>query len=195
MTQRPLILENTEDPWTLVDSPWGELPAWKVQGMAMGTGGALEAVHQLYQLVRNDAAEAAARADEAEARKSLVKHLCDQVVAMQERINRLADALEARERADAEAAGKRARFDQDQITLPPDILEHQTLSPPTPIESDETQVPGGELHSIAAKEEPSLQDADNIGDLPKELVDLPDPVPEPSGSVYPQPVSISLNEG
>jgi hypothetical protein len=30
--------------------------------------------------------------------------------------------------------------------------------------------------------------------LPEELRDLPDPTPEPRGSVYPQPVSISLNK-
>ena len=92
---------------------------------------------------------------------------------------------------------------------------------------DETHQPGGELHSIASKEEPSSElpeppqpettsDAggvplsygnvptsyvrgrgpkDQAGDIPKELEQgLPEPPPEPRGSVYPQPVSISLNE-
>ena len=77
---------------------------------------------------------------------------------------------------------------------------------------DETHQPGGELHSIAAKEEEQLPEPpletesdaggvplsygkDQAGDLPEELEQgLPEPPPEPRGSVYPQPVSISLNE-
>jgi len=57
--------------------------------------------------------------------------------------------------------------------------------------------PSGELHSLPGKEEAAslkAEDTDNIGDLPEKLRDLPDPVPEPKGSVYPQPVSISLNK-
>jgi len=53
------------------------------------------------------------------------------------------------------------------------------------------------LHQIAAKEEPSADPEDRddeLGDLPEELRDLPDPTPEPRGSVHPQPVSISLNK-
>jgi hypothetical protein len=152
-------------------------------------------MHQLYQLVRNDAADAATRADEAQAREALVQHLCDQVAEMQERINRLADALEERQRADAEAARHQRRFDKEPITLPPDIAEKQAASPPAKI-GDDTHQPGGELHAIAAKEEPSGGDPldDNVGDLPKELEESPDPVPEPRGSVYPQPTAISLNK-
>jgi hypothetical protein len=44
--------------------------------------------------------------------------------------------------------------------------------PPSKI-GDETPAPSGELHDIAAKEEPSLEDSDNVGDLPKELEDPP----------------------
>src|SRR5262249_43831355 len=36
---------------------------------------------------------------------------------------------------------------------------------------------------------------DAAGDLPKELEqDLPEPPPEPKGSVYPQPIAVSLNK-
>jgi hypothetical protein len=59
----------------------------------------------LVELVRNDAAEAKARADATEARKSLVQHLCDQIAGMQERINRLEDALD---RGSARGTGKRS---------------------------------------------------------------------------------------
>jgi len=196
MTNDPrLTLEaimNGSNPYELVDSPFaeGKMEAWRAQGMAIGVGGALAAMHQLYHLVRNDAADAAARADEAQAREALVKHLCDQVAAMQERINRLADALEARQRADAEAARHQHRLDAEPITLPPDISEYQAANPPAeikddnPPQSDESEFP-----------EPPMGTADQ-GALPEELakyVETPDPEP-PKGKVYPQPVSISLTE-
>ena len=184
-------------PYDLVDTPFAteKIEAWRAQSIATGASGALAAFHRLYEMVRNDAADASARADEAQAREALVKHLCDQVAAMQERINRLADALEERQRSDEAAAQHQRRFDEEPITLPPDLSEYQTRTPPAKI-GDETHQPGGELHAIAAKEEPSAGDPldDNVGDLPKELEEPPDPVPEPRGSVYPQPTAISLNE-
>src|SRR5262249_23054817 len=102
---------NGNNPYELVDSPFaeGKMEAWRAQSIATVVGGALAAMHRLYQLVRNDAADAAARADEAKAREALVQHLCDQVAAMQERINRLTDALELRHRQDAEAARHQRR--------------------------------------------------------------------------------------
>ena len=138
-------------PYELVDTPFSKdkMEAWRAQSIATGVGGALAAMHQLYQLVRNDAADAAARADEAQAREALVKHLCDQVAEMQERINRLADALEERQRSNEAAAQHQRRFDEEPITLPPDLSEYQTRTPPAKI-GDETHQPGGELHAIAA---------------------------------------------
>jgi hypothetical protein len=185
-------------PYELVDSPFaeGKMEAWRAQGMAIGVGGALAAMHQLYQLVRNDAADAAARADEAKARETLVQHLCDQVAAMQERINRLADSLEERQRSDEAAARHQRRFDEEPITLPPDISAKQALTPPAEI-GDETHQPGGELHAVGPSKEPEPDlegEGDEVGDLPKELEEPPDPVPEPRGSVYPQPTAISLNK-
>jgi len=99
-------LMNGNNPYELVDSPFAKdkMEAWRAQSIATGVGGALAAMHQLYHLVRNDAADAAARADEAQAREALIKHLHDQVAKMQERINRLADALEERQRVDEEAS-------------------------------------------------------------------------------------------
>jgi hypothetical protein len=99
---------------------------------------------------------------------------------------------EDKRRADEAAA---RRFDE-LIELPPDMREHQTLSPSAKIE-DETPAPSGELHALQAKSEepePSLEVEDNVGDLPEELQDPVEPVPEPEGSVYPQPIAISLNK-
>src|SRR5262245_4894831 len=184
-------------PYDLVDSPFAteKIEAWRAQSLALGASGALAAFHRLYEMVRNDAADQAARADEAQAREALVAHLCDQVAAMQERINRLADSLEARQRADAEAARHQRRLDEEEIELPPDLDRIQDL-PPSEI-GDDTPAPDGHLHAVAAKEEPSselpeppLEDSDNIGDLPPELVKEPDPVPEPKGSVLPPPTAL-----
>src|SRR5262249_18391313 len=132
------------------------------------------------------------------------------------------EALEAKRKAD-EATQR--EFEEEPLTLPPDIAEYQTRTPPAEI-GDETHTPGGELHTVAAKEEdpsselpePPLEtegDAggvplsygnvptsyvrggpkDQAGDIPKELEQgLPEPPPEPKGSVYPQPISVSLNK-
>jgi hypothetical protein len=188
------------------------MEAWRAQSIATGVGGALASLHQLYQLVRNDAADAAARADEAEARKALVAHLCDQVAAMQERINRLADALEARQRADAETARQEAErrraLEEDPLEDPPDLAEYQARNPPSDIEGvdDDTHHPGGELHSVDPKEEPALEDPDfevedDQGTLHPELQEGVPPAPStypnpelPKPSVVSQPVSISLNK-
>jgi ubiquinone biosynthesis protein UbiJ len=93
----------THDPFELIDSPWGHIEAWRASTLSTGTMGAL---HQVYDIVRNDAAAAVARVEETENRKELVQKLCDMVAALQDRINTLADALETRQRADAEQAAR-----------------------------------------------------------------------------------------
>jgi hypothetical protein len=218
MTHDPrLTLEaimNGSNPYELVDTPFskGKMEAWRAQSIATGVGGALASLHQLYQLVRNDAADAAARADEAEARKALVAHLCDQVAAMQERINRLADTLEKRQRADAEAARqeaerRRRQLEEDPLEDPPDIADYQARNPPAKIGDDTHQhQPGGELHDIEAKEDPELEDPDlevedDEGTLPNELQEGVPPAPSnypnlelSKPSVVSQPVAVSLNK-
>src|SRR5262249_25899978 len=75
MTRIPTLEEIvTGSPYELVDSPFSneKMEAWRAQSIATGASGALAAFHKLYQDVRNDAADAAARADEAEARMTLV---------------------------------------------------------------------------------------------------------------------------
>ena len=54
-------------PYELIDSPFAteKMEAWRAQSIALGASGALAAFHRLYQLVRNDAADAATRADDA----------------------------------------------------------------------------------------------------------------------------------
>jgi hypothetical protein len=192
-------------PYDLVDTPFAteKMEAWRAQSLALGASGALAAFHRLYELVRNDAADAAARADEAKAREALVAHLCDQVAAMQERINRLADQLEERQRAYDDAARHQRRLDEEPITLPPDIAEYQAGAPPAKIESDDTPAPSGELHAVAPEEEPLAdpKDRDDQCTLPNELQEGVPPAPStypnpelPEPPVVSQPIAVSLNE-
>jgi len=205
MTQHDPRLPSLEhimngSPYELVDSPFAteKMEAWRAQSIATGASGALAAFHRLYEMVRNDAADAATRADEAKAREALVSHLCDQVSEMQERINRLADSLEERQRSDEAAARHQRRLDEEPITLPPDISEKQASTPASAVGEDETHHPGGELHSVDPKEEPSL--GDNEGDLPPELLEGVAPAPAtypdpelPKPPVVSQPIAVSLN--
>jgi hypothetical protein len=62
-----------------------------------------------------------------------------------------------------------------------------------PATSDEHTAPAGDLHSVEPVHEPELE-ASEDEELPPELACLlPEEPPEPRGSVYPQPVAISLN--
>src|SRR5262249_241835 len=76
-------------------------------------------------------------------------------------------ALEAKRKADEAVQRK---LDEEEIELPPDIAEYQTRTPPSKV-GDDTHQPGGELHSIAAKEEeqlpePPLETDSDAGGVP-----------------------------
>src|SRR5262249_15472923 len=162
--------------------------------LATGTMGALSSV---YHTVRDDAAAAMARADAEQARVALLKDVhkkLDVLTACVDAVTSELETIKAKERADAEAAAqaeeeRRLALEEDPLEDPPDLLEYRVLNPPSKI-GDTTPAPSGELHALPPKSE----DDDNVGDLPKELEEPPDPVPEPRGSVVSQPVSISLNE-
>src|SRR6516165_9295280 len=153
------------NPFVIIDTPWGEMEAWRASTMATGTMGALSSV---YDLVRADSAALAARADEVEARNALIEHLCTKVADFERRFAdheaRLAAAEEKR-RADE---AREAEFEEEPQELPPDIAAHQELSPPTKIGDahSTTHVPGGELHSVAPKDEPPETTA-NDEELPE----------------------------
>jgi hypothetical protein len=194
MTQRPLILDNNQDPWQIIDSPWGPLEAWRASTLATGTMGALT---QVYEMVRNDAAELQEKTVAFDAKKASVLRTVKKLLNFMSRVDALTSRVEAlEEKRKADEAVQR-KLDEEPIELPPDISEKQTLAPPVEVGGD-THQPGGELHAVAPKSElpePPLEtEGDELGELPEELRDLPDPVPEPKGKVVPQPVSISLTE-
>ena len=159
-------------PFAIIDTPWGEMEAWRASTMATGTMGALSSV---YDFVRSDSAALAARADEAEARNALIEHLCTKVADFERRFAdheaRLA-AAEDRRRADE---AREAEFNEEPLELPPDIAAHQELSPPSKIAdgAHDTHVPGGELHTIAPKEEPSEPTANDENEPASKLPEPP----------------------
>jgi hypothetical protein len=161
------MTHHNQDPWELINSPWGEMPAWKVSSMAMGAGGALQELHNVCQLVRADSAALAARADEAEARKALIQHLCTKVDEFERRFAdheaRLAAAEEQR-RADQ---AREAEFEQEPLALPPE------LDDPPALEDADTHEPPGDLHSLAAKNEEPPEPLAEDQELPSELPEPP----------------------
>src|SRR5262249_53514101 len=184
---------NGKDPFEKVSTPLGEMERWRAEAMLIGTTSGIENV---YRTIRADAATEAARADAEQAREALITHVCDQITELATRF----DALEARlnEAEDKRRSDEQAqrKFEEEPLTLPPDIAEYQASTPPAEI-GDEEHQPGCDLHTIGPSQdpEPDLEvEDDNIGDLPKELEEPPDPVPEPKGSVVHQPVSNSLNK-
>ena len=175
-------------PFEIIDTPWGEMEAWRASTMATGTMGALA---QVAAIVRNDAAELEKKTVALDAKRHAVLNTVNRLLKFMSRVDALTsrvEALEAQRKADEATQRK---LDEEPLTLPPDIQEYQASTPPEPI-GDESHQPGGELHPVAAKEEPSLDDdlTDNLGDLPAELRDLPDPAPEPKGSVLPPPTAL-----
>jgi hypothetical protein len=178
-------------PFDIIDSPWGHIERWRASTLATGTMGALA---QVAAIVRNDAAELEQKTVAFDAKKASVLRTVNKLINFMSRVDALTtrvEALEAKRRADEE---QQRHFEEEPLTLPRDIAEYQTLSPPRQIE-DETPPQSGELHALPPSEvpEPSLEAEDEVGDLPNELEEPPDPVPAPQGSAYPQPVAISLN--
>ena len=180
------------NPFELVDTPWGHIEAWRAPTLATGTMGALA---QVYDAVRNDAATTAERVAALDATREKMQQLCDMIDNLHRRMDAHAarmEAFELKHRADEQA---QLKFEQEPLALPPEPDDPDVVE-------DETHQPGGELHSVAAKEgEPASEDAEDQTEF-----ELPEPGmtepqlatdarrQKPKGSVYPQPVAVSLNK-
>src|SRR6516164_6286754 len=143
----------SSNPFEMIDTPWGQMEAWRASTMAIGTMGALA---QVAAIVRNDAAELEKKVVALDAKRHAVLNTVNRLLRIMSRVDALAsrvEALEAKHRADEQAARE---FAEEPLTLPPDIHEYQASTPPAEF-GDETHQPGGELHSVAAKEEPSSE--------------------------------------
>jgi hypothetical protein len=190
-------------PFDIIDSPWGHIERWRASTLATGTMGAL---HNVYDIIRTDAAAADARSDAEEARVALLKDVHKKLDALTTRVDAIVSGLEAAQAKARDDAARQAKFDEEPIELPPDIG------------GDDTHIPTGELHELPPTElqedPPAQPDAgvptsygnvptsyvravphDQAGALPEQLKDLPvPPETEPQGSVFPQPTAIQANE-
>ena len=190
----------SNDEYAIVECPWGEMEAWKARSIAKSLTQEIREFRREYAALRNDAATEAKRADEAEAQKTLIRHLRDQVTEHQRRFDAYVarqDAIEAKRSADA---ARQAKFDEEDIEFPPDLGK----TPPSRATADDTPLPDGHLHAVTAKdpedpEDPEIED--DQGDLPAELTKGVAPAPSsypsfelPKPPVVSQPVSISLNK-
>jgi len=126
MTQRPLIPENTQDPWQIIDTPWGEMEAWRASTLATGTMGALA---QVAAIVRNDAAELEKKTVAFDAKKASVLRTVNKLLNFMSRVDALTSRVEALEaQRKAEMAAQR-KLDEEAIELPPDLDRPQDLPP------------------------------------------------------------------
>src|SRR5262249_16276977 len=122
---------NGNNPFEKVDTPLGTMERWRAEAMLIGTTGGMKSV---FESIRADAAAQAARADEAEARTTLIRHVCDKIADFEKRFDALEARLtEAEDRRRADEACK-AKFDEE-IELPPDLHEKQASTPPAKIEN------------------------------------------------------------
>jgi len=161
------------NPFDLVDSPWGKIEAWRASTMATGTMGALA---QVAAIVRNDAAELQEKTVAFDAKKASVLRTVNKLLSFMSRVDALTtrvEALEAKRKADEE----RQREFEEPIEEPPGTEEPQV---------DDTHAPGGELHALVP--EPALELEGDEAEF-----ELPEPK-DPTGSVIPQPIAVSLNK-
>ena len=73
---------NGNNPFETVSTPLGTMERWRAEAMLIGTTGGMQSV---YDAIRTDAAAQAARADEAEARTALIRHVCDKIADFEKR--------------------------------------------------------------------------------------------------------------
>jgi hypothetical protein len=140
------------DPYEMLHTPWGHLPAWKAATIATGSMG-------VYETVRNDAVEAQAKLDEIAAREHAVtareqaadareRALGVTAVRLRDEVGRVAAQWDKIEQA-------RADQEREPLAAPPGAPGEISKQPePSLPLADDTPAPGGELHSIRAKQNP-----------------------------------------
>ena len=211
---------NGNSPFETVDTPLGTMERWRAEAMLIGTTGGMQSV---LQTIRNDAAELEKRTVALDAKKHAVLNTVNKLLSFMSRVDALTsrvEALEAKHKADEAVQRK---LDEEPIELPPDFDRPQDLPPTPIGDETHTpggellalapkdQEPSSELPEPPLETEDDAGGVplsygnvptsyvrggpkDQAGDLPEELEQgLPEPPPEPKGSVYPQPVSVSLN--
>jgi hypothetical protein len=182
---------DSQDPWnTIAETPWGDVPMWKYATLTCGNVGAY---NEYMRSIRSDAADATTRIALADARA--------------DELDRREGEISARERLVQDAISKVHHLlgRADSMLSALEERRQQTTQDEEELQELETILPGGELHTIPAKQDAGPQDPDEPdpigedgeGDLPKDLrmpelgnyPTLEDP-PKPQVA---QPTAISLN--
>src|SRR5262249_18620363 len=186
---------NGRNPYEIIETPLGVMERWRAETLIIGT---FSGAQRVYADIRADEATFNARADADKARTALIQHLCAKVDAFQSKLDHLVAEVAAEREARRADAARQKKFDEEPLTLPPDIAEKQASEPPAKIENDAgaSKEPDPPL-----EEDPRSAEDDGEGDLPKELLEGVPPAPSnypnpelPHPPVVSQPVSISLNE-
>lgn len=166
----------------LIDTPIGRIERWRADALLVGeTSTAQEHMRQFQEQF------AQLRADSINIKNAM-------------ELTAREDALTLRTQAVVDFAGRTAEFYERTESLfkklKAEAEEGPIPTPPgdePPATSDEHTAPAGDLHSVEPVHEPELEGSEDE-ELPPELARLPpEEPPEPRGSVYPQPIAISLN--
>jgi hypothetical protein len=154
-TRPPVHAYSGEDPMEVIDSKWGRMERWRAAALSTGEVGALASP---CKQVRNDAVaaidniEAREKAIEAREAACTERELAHAVsvsnfVDFVGRAAFLFDRIE-KQRADA-VAGEQ----EDPLATPPGEPNELSKTPAPPLElEDDTHIPSGDLHTIAASE-------------------------------------------
>jgi hypothetical protein len=214
---------NGKNPFEKVSTPLGEMERWRAEAMLIGTTGGMQSVLQTIrddaaELEKKTAALDAKKSAVLSTVNRLLRFM-SKVDALTSRV----EAFEAKRRADEEQQREFEEeplelppdLDRPQDLPPSKIGNDETHQPGGELHSVAAKTEEEEEPSELPEPPVEVEDAggvalsygnvpmsyvkgapkDAAGDLPKELEDPPDPVPEPRGGVYPQPVAVSLNQG
>ena len=77
---------NSSSPFETIDTPLGKMERWRAEALIIGS---TSGIQDVYRTIRDDATAQAARADEAEARATLIRHLCAKVDAFESKLDNL----------------------------------------------------------------------------------------------------------
>jgi hypothetical protein len=185
--------ENPKDPWAIIPAtPWGDIPQWMASTLATGTMGAFdEYMKQFQQQFDQFRADAVTETDAL----LMLKHEVDAGMKV---LREVANSLSA---ARWQLDEERREFEQQRADAEK-FAEPLAIPPGDQPERDDNIAPGEESSREADEEpedDPELSDSSRhiTGDeeLPPELAKSEPEKPPPSpGSVFPQPIAISLNK-
>ncbi len=175
---------DPQDPWEMLETPWGRMEAWRASTLATGRMG-------VFEQVRADAIAAEAKRTDIEEREQAIA-VREIAADARERslavtATRLRDAIG---RADAQWDRiEQARTDQERELAEPLVEPPTSMSklPEPALPTDDVHAPSGDLHAVGPVRDPAE-------DIEQDQAEFPDPElarpPEQQ-----QPVAAGLDAG